>query len=409
MKRLLLAVVALSVVLAVAPTAIPAQARELNPTLTGQLTHALRSGMAGLEGGASARVHVPSRGGWFASTGTADLRSGARMKPSMQIPIGSVSKTMSTTVILQLVHEGRLRLNDTLDRWYPQVPKARHISIANLLNMSSGIPDVQNLKIRMFATALSSDPQSRWTPDELIAIAAKMPRAFDVPGSAYSYSNMNTVILGRIAEQVTGRPFEMLLRERVWGPLGMTRTFMDSSGRLQAPNSQTYSVLAPIVMGEPPRLVGTTTWSQSYLWAAGGVASTIADLHVWARALGTGEGVLSPAMQVKRLSRCSTITRTVTQVTEYCLGVAVVRDRATREITWITHSGLVLGAASNVSYFPRTGATLVVQANSDLHTPDGLSAAGSVQDSIIRTTPQLFGFEPPQASAALSIAADIPW
>jgi hypothetical protein len=129
---------------------------------------------------------------------------------------------------------------------------------------------------------------------------------------------------------------------------------------------------------------------------------------VWARALGTGEGVLSPAMQVKRLSRCSTITRTVTQVTEYCLGVAVVRDRATREITWITHSGLVLGAASNVSYFPRTGATLVVQANTDLHTPDGLSAAGSVQDSIIRATPQLFGFEPPAASQARALARELP-
>lgn len=338
-----------------------------------------------------ATVIVPGRGRWVGTVGYADEERKRPMTPAMQSPIGSVTKTFTAMLVLQEVTAGRLNLDDRLAQWYPDVPKADEITLAMLLNMSSGISDYLNNDIVTVAEEMMADPGRRYRPDALIAKGAAMPRAFDVPGSEFSYSNTNTVILGRILERETGLRYDALLKERLFGPLGLPRTLLDTSGRLRAPHAQTYSSVFSIDPSGPP--VGRTTdWSQSIVWSAGGMASTIGDLGRWGRTLGTGRGAIPTALADARLDTCSPpATQTPDITIEYCLGVVVVRDTASGAPITLWHNGRVFGGVSYLGYYPATGAVVAVMANSDLSGPDDEAVSMRGKAAIEAAVPRLLG------------------
>lgn len=358
---------------------------------TARLDAALREAWSGLPGGAVATVIVPGRGRWVGAVGYADEERGRPMTPAMQSVIGSVTKTFTGMLVLKEVAEGRLSLDDRLARWYPGVPKAEEITVAMLLNMSSGIEDYLNSDIEAVANELLADPGRRYAPDAMIAKGAAMPRAFDVPGSEFYYSNTNTVILGRILEKETGTRYATLLRERLFEPLGLSRTFLDTSGRLRAPHAQTYSSVFSIDPDGPP--VGLTTdWSQSIVWSAGGLASTIDDLGRWGRTLGTGRGAIPAALAAERLEQCAPSGTPESAITiEYCLGLVVVRDTASRRPITLWHNGRVFGGVSYVGYYPATGAVVAVMANSDLTGADGEAVSMRGKAAIEAAVPGLLG------------------
>lgn len=358
---------------------------------TSRLNAALREAWAGLPGGAVATVIVPGHGRWTGAVGYGNVERKQPMGADMQSPIASVTKTFTAMLVLQEVEAGRLGLAEPLSRWYPSIPKADEITIAMLLNMSSGIADYLNGNIPGTAKKLFADPQHIYRPDALIAKGARMPRAFDVPGTDYSYSNTNTVILGRILERTTGKTYAALLRERLFEPLDLDRTFLDQSGRLRAPHVQNYSSIFALKPGAPP--VGrTTNWSQSIAWAGGGLASTVADLGRWGRTLGTGRGAISLAMASERLEQCAPpITTTASLTMSYCLGVLKVTDRATDQIITLWHNGRLFGTVSYVGYYPITGAVVVVMSNSDLEGPDGQPVSMRGKDAIEAAVPGLLG------------------
>ena len=358
---------------------------------TSRLNAALLEAWAGLPGGAMATVIVPGRGRWVGTVGYANAERKRAMLPEMQSPIGSVTKTFTAMMVLQEVSAGRLDLDDRLNTWYPSIPKADEITLAMLLNMSSGISDYINDDIVATAEQLMADPQRRYRPDALIAKGAAMPRAFEEPGSAYSYSNTNTVILGRILEKETGKGYAALLKSRLFEPLELSRSFLDISGRLQAPHAQTYSEVFSIDPSLPP--VGRTTdWSQSIVWAAGGLASTIDNLGRWGRTLGTGRGAIPASMAAERLEDCAPpATQTPTITIEYCLGVVVVRETDSGKRITLWHNGRVFGAVSYLGYYPATGAVVAVMANSDLSGPDGEAVSMRGKAAIEAAVPGLLG------------------
>ena len=358
---------------------------------TTRLNAALLEAWAGLPGGAMATVIVPGRGRWVGTVGYANDERKREMTPDRQSPIGSVTKTFTAMMVLQEISAGRLDLDDRLDRWYPTIPKSDEITLAMLLNMSSGIADYLNADIVATAEQLIADPKRRYRPDALIAKGAAMPRAFDVPGSAYSYSNTNTVILGRILEKETGTGYAALLRSRLFEPLGLSRSFLDTSGRLQAPHAQTYSNVFSLDPSLPP--VGRTTdWSQSIVWSAGGMASTIEDLGRWGRTLGTGRGAIPKAVASERLKDCAPpATQTPTITISYCLGVVVVRDTDSGKRITLWHNGRVFGAVAYVGYYPATGAVVAVMANSDVEGPDGEAVSMRGKAAIEAAVPGLLG------------------
>lgn len=357
--------------------------------LRDRFDQALITGMGDRPGGAVAAVWSPGKGEWIGTLGKANLSTGRMMTAAVQSPIGSITKTVTATLVLQEVQKGTIRLPDPVSTWYPDVPLANEITVEMLLNMSSGIGDYLNDRIVEFATEMLADPARRYDPDTLIEIGAALPRAFAVPGTAYSYSNTNTTILGRILEKVTGRSYGELVRTRVLAPLGMDRTTVNFAGRLQAPFTQTYSVNLTPLNGRD--LTPTTRWSSSWAYAAGALASTIADLGTWGTVLGTGTGVLSKQTQRLRLNRCSQITPPGAPVdARYCLGAVVMRDPATGSITSIWHNGAVVGAAAYVGYYPRTGSVVAVLVNTDAER-NGQSGAMEIAARLQDAAPRLLG------------------
>ena len=133
--------------------------------------------------------------------------------------IGSISKMFTAVMVLQLVEEGKLKLTDTLDKFFPQIPNANKITLAQVLGHRSGIYN------------LTEDPSfPTWksnakTHDEMIALVAKGKPAFE-PGEKYGYSNSNYLALGYIVEKVTGKPYEVALKERITSKIGLKDTYV---------------------------------------------------------------------------------------------------------------------------------------------------------------------------------------
>ena len=159
------------------------------------------------------------------ASGRADLGSGRRMTPLDRFRVGSLTKPMVAIVILQLADEGRLALDDPLARFLPSIlPDGDRITLRQLLNHTSGIGDYTDDP--GFLSAVLANPARVWTPQELIAIGAAMPRLF-APGAAdrWDYSNTNYILLGLVAEAAGGQPIATLLRTRVFERVGMASTY----------------------------------------------------------------------------------------------------------------------------------------------------------------------------------------
>lgn len=267
------------------------------------------------------------------ASGRAELANGRPMTPLDRFRVGSVTKSMVATVILQLADENHLSLDDSVARFLPGIlPEADRLTLRQLLNHTSGIGDYVNDP--GFIDAVFAQPSRVWSPQQLIAIADAMPRTF-TPGAAgrWEYSNTNYILLGLIAEAVGGEPIGTLLRRRVFEPLGMTATYYGTETSLVAPFAQGYVDLN----GIDDFAVGTLV-SPSAAGAAGAVVSTAGDLLRLVEALAAGD-LVSPASHAARLT---TVPASRVRLPgesfdfEYGLGVLVGDG-------WIGHDGAIPG------------------------------------------------------------------
>jgi D-alanyl-D-alanine carboxypeptidase len=145
------------------------------------------------------------------------------LTPANRFRIASITKMFTATMILQLVEEGKLKLTDTLDKFFPQVPNAQKISILQILSHRSGIPNVR----RDQATWKPGEPV---TKDEMLALIVKGTPEFE-PDTKNSYSNSGYFLLGLILEKLTGKPYEQALEERINSKIGLKDTYQ-ATGRI---------------------------------------------------------------------------------------------------------------------------------------------------------------------------------
>lgn len=359
-----------AVTLTVAPLAISATTRadddassrvvSIDPDSRAALEKSLdeafaKSGLPGVTVG----LWVPDKGSWVASRGFADLKTERPMQPKLQAPIGSITKSFTATIALELVGEDKLHLEDTIDRWYPQIAGASAITVKMLLNHSSGFADISQLQLDLHC----KDPNLVISPDELITDGTALPRAFQ-PGEGFGYSSVNTIILGRVMEKTTSQTYDALLRERLLEPLELNRTKLDTDGRLYRPFSHGYTDFCPNL----PRLTDTFDWPQ-ISFSAGALASTLADLHAWGIALGEGFG-LTPELQRARIDEG--------------LGVFVRRDEASGRVISFGHAGSEPGFGADLDYYPCTGAVVALMVNGDGGTGEGVAAMLRALDSTIK-------------------------
>jgi D-alanyl-D-alanine carboxypeptidase len=320
---------------------------------TGLDVPALERALDAVEAAGAPGVLVEVRDGdevWTAAAGDRDPtdQRPEPVEPTDRVRIGSVTKSMLATVVLQLVDEGRLGLDDTVAEHLPEVlPYDAPITVRQLLAHAAGVPDYfADLFPSLFEGSPTDVERNRlryFRPEGLIGIATERPLDF-VPGTSWNYSNTDYYVAGLLVEELTGNSVEDELERRVFEPAGLSDTSMPRFGAdIEGEHPQAF-----LATGDPERpLLDTTRISPTLLWAAGAVVSTTADVNAFFRAM--YDGTLLPAELVGQAQAL-----TPQSGGEYGLGTEALRAECARIDGGVAygHTGSTLGFVTSAFSSP---------------------------------------------------------
>lgn len=265
----------------------------------------------------------------------------------------SVTKSFVGTVILQLADEGRLALDAPVSDYVSDVPGGAGITIAELGAMRSGLANYSALP--GLGELLSTDPGREPEAAELLVLAFAEPPVF-APGSAYEYSNTNTLLLGEVIESVTGDAWTAAVEQRILRPLGLesvsygfTGSPLDSAG-FQLSGGEAVEELPVVAPG--------------WFGAAGGLMGDVSDLAAWGRALGSGS-LLEKATQEERLAMLGPVDDDPASPFYDRYGFAMGEIDG-----WIGHTGNGLGFQALTMHHPASGRTIAILLNGTGEDPD---------------------------------------
>lgn len=350
--------------------------------------------------GAIVSVTTAKWGTTTAALGTDNLGTGRRIDPADHVRVGDITRTFTGTVILQLADAHRLRLDEPVARLVRGVPNGRNITVRQLLHMTSGLYDYaadQGLN-----QTLTQHPDTQFTPRDLLAVAFEH-RPYFAPGRGFHASATDAVLLGMIAERVTHQPLQRLFEQRIFAPLGMKDTRIDSSTAIPAPAARGYqhvtnaaALTAPVLTGKDAawadysagKPADVTAANASWTWAAGAATSTLADLNRWVPALATGK-LLSSKMHKEQLTftpataPASAASSTAAAPAVPTTPAAMTYGLALADYAgFLGHEGRITGYSSFIGYDPVKKATVVVLANSD-RSPDGTTPASELTKRVL--------------------------
>jgi D-alanyl-D-alanine carboxypeptidase len=306
MKQVLRALVTVTAAVAVLATPAAAAAAPQDADRAG-----LQSGLDGVvvAGAIGALAQVRNEHGvWRGTSGVAEVGKTRPVPVNSRFRVGSITKTFLATVVLQLVDEGELRLEDTVESWLPGVvPNGHNITVRQLLNHTSGLYDVIPTLTLPPDPAFLDNRWRTWTADELVARALANPPVFKDPGSAFSYSNTGYLLVGQIIEKATGVSYAKQIERRVIRPLKLDDTWLPgTSTRIRGPHPHGYVPIEQPTGGW--QLVDYTQMNPSVFGAGGEMISTTKDLNrFFAELLG---GRLLPGHLLDEMKTPGTNTRT---------------------------------------------------------------------------------------------------
>jgi len=296
-------------------------------------------------------VWDPTRGYYEQAYGNAVL-PGTRAAVADHFRIGSITKTVFATAVLQQVSAGRLRLSDSVRSLDPALakrfPSIGQYTVAQLLSMRTQIPDYADAAVAIQV----ADPQHHFTRNQLIALALAKGKPLPKVGG---YSTTNYIILGEIMRKLTGKTPESLVNG-VFAQAGMTQSHLDTTskampapaaaGYIGATYGSQFVAINPAVTSE----TDVSSWAFDWGKEGGGAYSTIGDLATWG---GTclGDSLLPKSMVAARLVFSSI------DVGRYGRGIIKQGD-------WLSHEGQAIGYEANVACNPKTGAVAVWAVNS---------------------------------------------
>src|SRR5690606_13646030 len=256
-------------------------------------------------------------------------KKGKSIEADMIFQIASMTKQFTAVAILQLMENGKLSLNDTLQKYIDYFPSKDHpITVEHLLTHTSGIPEFFDIDEDEYHLLVKEH-----TPVELISYFENEPLEFK-PGSKFRYSNSNYVLLGAIIEKASGLPYGQYIQERLFKPLGMNSTglwYQDYFKEDQIP-------LGYMIKGD--EYVVSTPIGGSVLYSSGGIVSTVDDLYIWNRAL-KNNSILSAESSSKMFT-----SKTLTDGQSYAYGYGVFVKRLQGHKT-IQHGGNLYGFTSS--------------------------------------------------------------
>lgn len=280
--------------------------------------------------------------------GVRDTASGEPMTTDIFMRIGSNTKAFVTTSILMLADQGKLGLDDPIDRYVEGAPNGGRITLRQLAQMRSGLYNYADTTNQ----DLPQQPFRQWQPHELLKVAFDHSPVFP-PGSAFDYSNTNTVLLGLVVEKVSGQPLASFIEQNILKPEGLTRTVFPMGAEIPSPHARGYFKMPD------GQIADATDWNPSWGWAAGNMISTLEDMSVWTHTLATGK-LISPAM--KREQQQFLPAPPEGDGAQY--GLALENQNG-----WIGHNGNIMSYMVYPYYLPSEKITMVVMLNSGADIP----------------------------------------
>jgi CubicO group peptidase (beta-lactamase class C family) len=275
--------------------------------------------------------------------GKADLEQDVAATPRTVYLIGSVTKQFTAAAVMQLVEQGKVKLDDSIGAYLPALPVAwRVVKVRQLLNHTSGIPSY---------TSLGPVWERRWgeemNPDTLVALSANVPMWF-APGTNWRYDNSGYIVLGMLIEKITGHSWGADISERFAKPLGLANTHNCVATPIVPGRARGYEV-------DGNGWTNTAYLAMSQPFAAGAMCSTVGDLTKWNRALHTGHVVSAASYALMTTPELAAVSSHY----GYGLGRDTVGGRQ-----MIQHGGGINGFITGNAWIPSAELSITVLANS---------------------------------------------
>ena len=311
--------------------------------------------------------------------GFASLADRAPVTPETQFAIGSVTKQFTCAAVLLLQESGRISMQDPVAKYYPDLTRARDITLLDLGNHVSGYRDYYPLD---FVDREMARPT---TADSVIAEYAMRPLDFE-PGTRWSYSNTNFLILGRVVEKVSGVPFGRFVEQHILTPLGMAHTTYDPApgGAGMAAGYTSFALGAPAAAAPEGR---------GWAGMAGALWSTPGDLLSWDLALVDAKVLDADSYRTLTTSRRLADGRS----TGYGCGDGV-NERG--EAVVLSHGGAVSGFTAQNTVVPSVRSAIVLLSNADFGSLGDLNRAILAKLMPTATVPAIQGAPALQAATA---------
>ena len=318
---------------------------------------------AGKFPGATVGVVLANGESFGLAVGYSDRDAKTPMKPDDRMLAGSVGKTFAAATAMQLVKEGKINLDDRIEKylgkepWFDRLPNARQITVRQLMNHTSGL--VRYEFKDTFTKDLTANPMKVWTPEERLAYLFDEKPAFEA-GKGWDYSDTNYIVLGMIIERVTGNKFYDEAKRRLIKPLKLSDT-IPQEGPVMKGVVQGYAGANNPFGGKDAMMQnGKFVINPQLEWTGSGYASTSNDLARWAKMMYEGKA-FDPALLPDVLDGVA--APMLGKETKYGLGVIIRQTPAGRSYG---HSGFFPGYLTDMMYFPDERIAIAVQVNTSV-------------------------------------------
>ncbi|MFF2123882.1 serine hydrolase domain-containing protein [Streptomyces olivochromogenes] len=238
------------------------------------------------------------------SEGVADRATGRAITTTDRFRVGSVTKSFSAVVLLQLVDEGKLDLDASVNTYLPGLLPDNRITVRQVMSHRSGLYDYTNDMFAQTVPGFESVRNKVFSYQDLITLSLKHG-VTNAPGAAYSYSNTNFVVAGMLIEKLTGQPVATEYQDRIFTPLNLTDTFYVHPDTA-IPGTHANGYLTPDEAGGA--LVDSTEQTVSWAQSAGAIISSTQDLDTFFSALMSGQ--LMSAAQLAQMQQWTTVNST---------------------------------------------------------------------------------------------------
>ncbi|HEX6125052.1 MAG TPA: serine hydrolase domain-containing protein [Pyrinomonadaceae bacterium] len=297
------------------------------------------------------------------AVGYSDRDTKTPMKPDDRMLAGSVGKTFAAATALQLVKEGKINLDDRIEKyfgketWFERLPNAKDITVRQLMNHTSGL--VRYEFKETFTKDLTANPMKVWTPEERLAYLFGEKAAFEA-GKGWDYSDTNYIVLGMIIEKVTGKRFFDEADRRLIEPLKLKDTIPQEGPKMKGVVQGYAGPNNPFGGKDAMIENGKFVINPQLEWTGGGYASTSEDLARWAKMMYEGKA-FDASLLPQMLDGVA--APMLGRETKYGLGVIIRQTQAGRSYG---HSGFFPGYLTEMMYFPEQKIAVAVQVNTSV-------------------------------------------